>query len=236
MTDNTTTPLTATATVAEQQPQILTTAAAKTAVNAPSVRSLRVPCYCEENVWRLAYRQIHRRRDSDGNTTIDNSSGRLGTSSASSSWYVVFVSNPSGCVPMFQQLAAASDSGLNDKSRNQPVFWDYHVILVETRSTTNIINKNINNNQTTTKNNGSLSESQKQTIQDCDDNGKERDKKTATPAAIAATTFVWDMDSLLPCPCPIEEYLLTSFHNHANWPSKYSPYFRYVIREPRHLL
>ena len=80
--------------------------AAKTALEAHSDQDLRVPCYCEENVWRLAYRRLHFRDDQNLH------------------YYVLFISNPNKCVPMFQQLAA--------KDRRTPVFWDYHVILLET--------------------------------------------------------------------------------------------------------
>lgn len=64
-------------------------------------QSLRVPCFCEENVWRLAYRKI---RDE------------------SQEFYVTFVTNPEKCVPMFHQLA--SDDPM------KPCYWDYHVILL----------------------------------------------------------------------------------------------------------
>ena len=32
--------------------------AAETALSCASDRDLRVPCYCEENVWRLAHRRL----------------------------------------------------------------------------------------------------------------------------------------------------------------------------------
>ena len=87
--------------------------AAKSALNAPSDASLRVPCYCEENVWRLAFRKLWNDRNSG---TPTNSSNK---------YFVLFVSNPKGCVPMFQQLASAQRDG------DKPIFWDYHVILLE---------------------------------------------------------------------------------------------------------
>lgn len=81
--------------------------AARTAVEAGSDHDLRVPCYCEENVWRLA----HRMTNKEGNRKRHQ-------------YQVVFVSNPTKCVPMFQQLANSNPL--------EPVFWDYHVILFET--------------------------------------------------------------------------------------------------------
>lgn len=82
--------------------------AAETALEAPSDQSLRVPCYCEENVWRLAYRKLQSMTQDDDND--------------SSGYYIAFVTNPLKCVPMFQQLAV--------KNPSKPCYWDYHVILI----------------------------------------------------------------------------------------------------------
>jgi hypothetical protein len=80
--------------------------AATTALEAPSNEALRVACYCEENVWRLAHCKLS--NNPDENT-----------------YYVVFVSNKQECVAMWHQIAA-------HKGPNSPVFWDYHVYLMET--------------------------------------------------------------------------------------------------------
>jgi hypothetical protein len=76
--------------------------------------ALRVPCYCEENVWRLAYRKLH----------FQLESGIKGVQ-----YYVVFVSSEEKLIPMLYQKARKSISS----SSNEPVFWDYHVILLETK-------------------------------------------------------------------------------------------------------
>lgn len=175
--------------------------AARTAVDAPSDRSLRCPYYCEENVWRLAYRKSRRRQCRDGPGHGSSSSGDDITTS--SCWYVVFISNPTGCVPMFQQLAESTCAGLNDHMKSRPVFWDYHVILIERRTTA-----------------ASVAEGN-----DTNNNGIHSPSLSPPPSS-----YVWDIDSLLPCPCPIAEYLETSFRNYTNWPSKYAPFFRYVFR------
>ena len=73
---------------------MMSTEAEKSALQAPSDESLRVPCYCEENVWRLAYRRTRLQRSGEA-------------------YYVAFVTNPKACVPMFEQLAA--------EDRDQPV-------------------------------------------------------------------------------------------------------------------
>jgi len=46
-------------------------------------KNLRAPCYCEENVWRLAY---HR-------TMGDLGGGEINNSKENEEYYVVFVSN-----------------------------------------------------------------------------------------------------------------------------------------------
>ena len=133
--------------------------AAKSALEATSDESLRVPYYCEENIWRLAYRKIH---------------GQQNEVSKDRSYHVVFVSNPKACVPMFQQIAA------ND--RTPPVMWDYHVVLIMTTT---------------------MSEDQ-----------------------AASKTCVIDIDSYVPCPCPLKDYVEMTFPNHQKWKKDYLPYFR----------
>ena len=83
--------------------------ASRSAVAAPSDQSLRVPCYCEENVWRLACRKMHQ---------CDTS--------ASSSFFAVFISSKTKVVPMFYQRASRDPY-------NEACFWDYHVVLLEER-------------------------------------------------------------------------------------------------------
>jgi N-terminal glutamine amidase len=77
--------------------------AATSAVSAPDEESLRVPFYCEENVWRLLYRKLFASKD---------------TSAAE--WYAVFISNPRQSVVMYHQRAAVTDH----------VCWDYHVVAM----------------------------------------------------------------------------------------------------------
>ena len=144
--------------------------AAKSALEALSDTSLRVPCYCEENVWRLAYRKMHQQQHHP--------------TQLCSSYHVAFVSNPKGCVPMFEQLAGDPDD------REVPVMWDYHVILFMTTTTS----ASTCNQDDTTK----------------------------------TKTFVWDIDSFLPCPCPLEDYIEMVFPNHLTWRKEYLPYFRVV--------
>ena len=138
--------------------------AALSALDAPSDQSLRVPCYCEENVWRLVYRKLH---SSQHHQKVDGPSPQ---------YYVVFITNPSKCVPMFHQMAASHAS--------RPCYWDYHVILISY--------------------------------------SKEQDEDEIL-------VQVYDMDSHLPFPCSLEEYLTRVFPNQIPWPPEYLPYFRYVV-------
>lgn len=89
--------------------------AKSTAISCPSERELRIPCYCEENVWRLAYRRIF------GPPTVSKSP-IVNPDKENEQYYVVFVSNDERCCPMLNQRAS--------KRPDEPCFWDYHVILI----------------------------------------------------------------------------------------------------------
>ena len=73
---------------------------------------LRIPCYCEENSWRLVYR--HCCNQANYNIHSDEYS-----------YHVVFVSNLPRCCSFYMQRAAAA-SGTN----NEFVNWDYHVFVI----------------------------------------------------------------------------------------------------------
>lgn len=126
-----------------------TLTAEQSAMEAPTDESLRVPYYCEENVWRLAVRKQQQQ--------------------PTDRFWAVFISNTIKNVPMFQQKAAVS----GDVS----CCWDYHVILL------------------------------------CHRAGE-------------GTFSVYDIDSLLPYPCPLDEYLAHSFP--YEWPIPFGPMFRVV--------
>jgi len=123
--------------------------ASETALQVESDEQLRVPYYCEENVWRLAYRRMHQQPEDR--------------------FYIVFISNSIKAVPMFQQRAASE--------ANKSCCWDYHVLLLCVR-------------------------------------------------ALDSQVVVYDMDTRLPYPCPLLEYLQQSFP--YQWPLPYAPMFRLV--------
>ena len=84
--------------------------AAMSALQVTHDDALRIPYYCEENVWRLAYRKLH-----TTNNTKDDNDDKW-------EYFVVFISNANKSVPMFQQKAT--------KGNELSVCWDYHVILL----------------------------------------------------------------------------------------------------------
>jgi hypothetical protein len=94
--------------------------AKSTAISCPSEEKLRVPCYCEENVWRLAYRRLFGSTTETTETTKDAS---IIIDKENEQFYVVFVSNDERCCPMNNQRAS--------KKPNELCFWDYHVILIQ---------------------------------------------------------------------------------------------------------
>ena len=118
-----------------------------------SDKELRVPYYCEENVWRLAYRK-----------TQEPTQER---------YFACFVSNPNKTCAMLHQLAGPDDD-------NQPVCWDYHVILV----------------------------------------GWNKQERNA---------LVYDIDSRLPYPSRMDDYLGHSFsRNGKGFAPSFAPQFRLV--------
>lgn len=95
-----------------------------TAISCPSEKSLRTACYCEENIWRLAYRRLHG-ASTQGIMEKRNDRSSLGEDKENDEYYVVFVSNQERCCPMLHQIA--SDHPM------RPCFWDYHVILIQSK-------------------------------------------------------------------------------------------------------
>ncbi|KAL7525574.1 hypothetical protein ACHAWF_001423 [Thalassiosira exigua] len=95
--------------------------AESTADAASSDRALRVPCYCEENAWRIVYRHRRPPRPRAG----DWGRGEDGTE-----YRVVFASNGRRCLPYFRQRASPRDRP------GEYVCWDYHVFVLRTTTTT----------------------------------------------------------------------------------------------------
>jgi len=192
------------------------TSARATAISCPSEQDLRVPCYCEENVWRLAYRRIFGPPSPSSSPSSSSSSSSPPFSLSSSlstdsdtltavdkeneQYYVVFISNDVKCCPMLNQRAS--------KNPNEPCFWDYHVVLIQSHS--------LSSPSTTSPSTSTSSTS------------------PSPSSSSAAQTHVLDMDSRLPYPCPLDEYLNETFRLDfidVDATKKYSPKFRVVRAE-----
>jgi N-terminal glutamine amidase len=93
--------------------------------NVQSDHDLRVACYCEENVWRIAYRKLHYPTQHEqlrlAESSEQHNNNTNGTTTAK--YVVAFISNKRQCVPMLHQRASSSPSEV-------PCCWDYHVILL----------------------------------------------------------------------------------------------------------
>lgn len=92
--------------------------AESSAVEASADSDLRVPCYCEENSWRVAYRHLNNAAPDDDTAAPPSSPS---SRKRNLHYHVVFVSNERRCCPYFQQRARPPD---------EYVCWDYHVFVV----------------------------------------------------------------------------------------------------------
>jgi len=99
--------------MAPSEPVLVLPTAEETALDiasAPNDGDLRCPFYCEENVWRLAYRKM---KGAEANKDRHPQHR---------DYYVAFISNERKNVPMFYQRASSD--------KDKPCIWDYHVILI----------------------------------------------------------------------------------------------------------
>mmetsp|Transcript_2857 Transcript_2857/g.4042 ORF Transcript_2857/g.4042 Transcript_2857/m.4042 type:complete len:292 (+) Transcript_2857:127-1002(+) len=162
------------------------TSAEHSALSCPTERELRVPCYCEENVWRLAYRRLHNQREQsppnhdngiphDDHSQIAMNHNMINNNNPN--LHVVFISSEGRCCPMVGQLARSNP--------NEPCWWDYHVILLEIL-TTEEDDDNDNHHHD-------------------EGNNNQRDNNINPPC------IVWDMDSHLSFPSPIRSYISKTF-------------------------
>jgi hypothetical protein len=187
--------------------------AAQSALAAPSVIALRVPCYCEENVWRLTFRKLYQQQQQQQQQQQNQLQQIASSNYTIVQYHVIFISNPKACVPMFQQLASSQ--------RHQPIFWDYHVILVSTTTmTTTTTDANVTANAARITASLSLQPDQPQQSQ--------QSSESHCCSSTCNNSDVWDMDSHLHCPCPFDQYMTSAFRDCQQWSSHYTPYFRVV--------
>ncbi|KAL7438865.1 hypothetical protein ACHAXH_004976 [Discostella pseudostelligera] len=159
----------------------MTLSAETTALQSASDHDLRVPCYCEENAWRVVYRHLNLVGSSTSATATAGETTNVHVVDCSTyEYHVVFISNKARCCPFYHQRAKPAQFG------DECVFWDYHVIVIRTTTTSSssIIPSS------------AVASSEKTTINSC---------------AKTTTTEVLDVDSWLPYPCPINIYLDETF-------------------------
>mmetsp|Transcript_9680 Transcript_9680/g.20986 ORF Transcript_9680/g.20986 Transcript_9680/m.20986 type:complete len:281 (-) Transcript_9680:21-863(-) len=101
-----------------------------TSLQSQSDHDLRVPCYCEENAWRLVHRHLHG-PNTDNRSTRRNNDNEETTSDEwnEDDYHVVFVSNENRCCPFFRQRALPNNP-------REYVCWDYHVFVIRSRRVT----------------------------------------------------------------------------------------------------
>lgn len=172
-------------------------------------RGFRVPYFCEENVWRLAYRKTRCRGGDFTDRCDGGENGGGGGAHQHHRYFVAFVSNLGRTVPMLHQCAGSPADGY--------VCWDYHVILLRA----------VSRAQTTARTTTEEGASRKAS------GGAGMGWKDGTMEDSAEVEVeVLDVDTLLPYPCPLGEYLERSFpfdFNGGN--SKYAPQFRVLPAE-----
>ena len=111
-----------------------------TALQSAFDHDLRIPCYCEENAWRLVYRHLNLVGSSSSATATAaaDDATKVHVDCSTYEYYVVFISNEARCCPFFHQRAKPVHF------RDECVCWDYHVIVIRT-SNSRTMNCNINN-------------------------------------------------------------------------------------------
>jgi len=177
-----------------------TTTAELSALSCTNDEDLRVPFYCEENIWRLCYkRQERQRRQGQGVQPQHNVNANPDQD------FVLFISNAQKCCPIFHQKATASSS-----RRNQPCFWDYHVILLSihcSKTTNSIATYRTTASHTQTPPQKPQTQQQQQLL-------------------LQRQAWIYDFDSTLPFPCPFQQYIQESFS--YSFPLHLQPLFRIV--------
>jgi len=165
-----------------------TSAAESTALSAESDADLRVPYFCEENVWRLAYRKLAQQQQQQKEQQQEEQQTQY-------EYLAAFVSNPDKAVPMFFQRAAAAADDEDVRRNCSYVCWDYHVILLRMRR------------RRRRRRRGQQLRIGDAKSRDSDHAGEDADDDDEEVEEID----VLDIDTLLPYPCPLQEYLERSF-------------------------
>jgi hypothetical protein len=228
----------------QQQHQLSATASALLAV---SDIDLRVPYYCEENVWRLVYRHTCAREqnvmNACGSDHHDSTTSMMSTTPTRLQdiiWYVIFISNHHHSVLMRHQRAAAAAtssrheenviSNSNNNNDNNDTNLD-RCNLDDDDSTIVCWDYHViavahcyrrpANDQTQVHHHHLQQQQQQQDVQ-----YNSTDRTTTTTSSQHNVLLVYDLDSCLPYPCPLSLYLSKSFPLHVT--PQYQPMFRVV--------
>lgn len=176
--------------VQQQQQQDSSTTkndAKTTALQARNDHLLRVPYFCEENVWRLAYRKLTIQKHAEKDATNNNQQYK---------YFVAFISNANQTVVMLHQRASESP-------RQEVVCWDYHVILIRVK----IPQQQQQDDGVGAATEGATNDTDNNDNMDDDNDDMEYD---------STNIEVYDVDTLLqPYPCSLQDYLAHSFPSPA---------------------
>lgn len=130
---------------------------------------------------------------------IDNARTLCGFLGEKLSIFAVFVSCESKQTPIWHQKLG---------SIGEPVFWDYHVILVAKGLTLSSLNRLCSMNEIFESNDSTTSHQEEDTKMSCIDTDVVRDQATASEALVP---YVFDLDSDLRFPSVFERYFQLSF-------------------------
>ena len=146
--------------------------------------------FCEENIYHMASRFQQR---------IDNDRTSCGFSVEKVTIFVVFVSSESNQTPIWHQKLGNTD---------EPVFWDYHVILVAKGLASSSVNQLCSIRETLELSDSTTSHQEEDTKMSCIDTDV-----FINQAAVSETlaSYVFDLDSDLPFPSIFERYFQLSF-------------------------
>lgn len=163
--------------------------------------------FCEENVYHMASRFQKR---------IDNDRTSCGFSIEKVSIFVVFVSSDSKQTPIWHQKLGNID---------EPVFWDYHVILVAKGLASSSVNQLCSIKETLEFNDSTSSLQKKDTKMSSIDTDV-----FINQAAVSETlaSYVFDLDSDLPFPSILERYFQLSFCPEVPISVKHQQQFRVI--------
>ena len=165
-------------------------------------------CYCEENVYQLCVRLLALEMEGSGGT-----GGTGGTGGATGlTGYAVFISNRQKVVPVWCQRSA--------HSADAPVLWDYHVVLM------------VQGEQKVSGGGAAIVSPKKKhhhrNHRRHRHHHHDRHRRHHHQDGGERETWILDLDTTLPNPCPFDEYYEGSFQPEENIKSAFRQRLRVV--------